>query len=111
MEKIGTGTALNNRKNGIIKNCGNNNTKYVKKMVPFKYLNNSWKTLEMSLSKCEITLILIGYVNCFIIGVPTTFTITDTKLFVPLVTLSTQDNEKLLQQFKSGFEGTIKQCY
>ena len=107
MEKIGTGAALNNRKNGVIKNSGNNCTKYVKKIVSFKYLSNSWKTLEMSLSKYEINIILIGYANCLIIGIPTTFTITDTKLFVPLVILSTQDNEKLLQQFKSGFEETL----
>ena len=34
-------------------------------------------------------------------------TITDTKLYVPVVTLSTQDNAKLLQQLKSGFKRTI----
>ena len=33
-----------------------------------------------------------------------TFSITDTKLYVPVVTLSTQDNEKLLEQLKSGFK-------
>ena len=37
----------------------------------------------------------------------TKFKITDTKLYVPVVTLSTQDNEKLLQQLKSGFKRTI----
>ena len=37
----------------------------------------------------------------------TTFVITDTKLYVPVVTLSTQDNAKLLQQLKSGFKRTI----
>ena len=31
----------------------------------------------------------------------------DTKIYVPIVTLSTQDNEKLLQQFKTGFQITI----
>ena len=36
-----------------------------------------------------------------------TFTITDTKLYVPVVTLSTQDNTKLIEQLKSGFKGTI----
>ena len=35
------------------------------------------------------------------------FAITDTKLYVPVVTLSTQDNAKLLQQLKSGFKRTI----
>ena len=37
-----------------------------------------------------------------------TLAITDTKLHVPVVTLSTQDNAKLLQQLKSGFKRTIK---
>ena len=37
----------------------------------------------------------------------TTFAITDTKLYVPVVTLSTQDNVKLLVQLKSGFKITV----
>ena len=37
----------------------------------------------------------------------TTFAIADTKVYVPVVILSTQDNVKLLQQLKSGFKGTI----
>ena len=37
----------------------------------------------------------------------TKFKITDTELYIPVVTLSTQDNEKLLQQLKSGFKRTI----
>ena len=37
----------------------------------------------------------------------TKFKTTDTKLYIPVVTLSTQDNEKLLQQSKSGFKRTI----
>ena len=50
--------------------------------------------------------------NCVIIytdvadQVPT-FTITETNLYVPVVTLSTQDNAKLLPQLKSGFKRTI----
>ena len=36
-----------------------------------------------------------------------TFTITDTKINVPVVNLSTQDNGNLLEEFKSGFERTI----
>ena len=45
---------------------------------------------------------------CFNDTNTTTFVITDTKLNVPDVTLSTQDNAKLLEQLKSGFERTIK---
>ena len=36
-----------------------------------------------------------------------TFTITDTKLYVPVVTLSAQDNVKLFKQLESGFQRTI----
>ena len=42
----------------------------------------------------------------FLYQVPT-FAITDTKLYDPVVTLSTQDNVKLLRQLKSGFKRTI----
>ena len=37
----------------------------------------------------------------------TTFAITDTKLYVPVVNLSTHDNAKLLDQIKTGFKKTI----
>ena len=66
----------------------------------------------MPLINCEIELILSWSVNCVIIytnvanQVPT-FTITETNLYVPVVTLSTQDNAKLLPQLKSGFKRTI----
>ena len=36
-----------------------------------------------------------------------TFAITDTKLYVPVVTLSTQENNKFFQQLKSGFKRVI----
>ena len=81
-------------------------------MVPLKYLSNFWRTLEMPLINCEVELILNWSANCVIIytnvnnQVPT-FTITETNLYVPVVTLSTQDNAKLLTQLKSGFERAI----
>ena len=81
-------------------------------MFPLKYLSNFWRTLEMPLINCEIELILDWSANCVIIStnnanqVPT-FTITETNLYVPVVTLSTQDNAKLLPQLKSGFKRTI----
>ena len=47
-------------------------------------------------------------INCAInLNQVPAFTTTDTKLYVPFVTLSTQDNAKLLQQLKSGFKRTI----
>ena len=81
-------------------------------MVPLKYLSNFWRTLEMPLINCEVELILNWSKDCVIIytnvddQVPT-FTITETNLYVPVVTLSTQDNAKLLPQLKSGFKRTI----
>ena len=79
-------------------------------MVPSKYLNNFWKTLEMSLINCEINLTLTWSANYVAIDVlcnRSTFTIIDTKHYVPFVSLSTQDNAKLLQQLKSGFKRII----
>ena len=66
----------------------------------------------MKLINCEINLILNWSANCFIIDAPVEnqtpkFTMTDTKLYVPVVTLSTQDNSKLLQQLKSCFKRTF----
>ena len=63
----------------------------------------------MSLINCEVNLILTWPKDCFISSTTgeTKFKITDTKLYVPVVTLSTQVNAKLLQQLKSGFRRTI----
>ena len=66
----------------------------------------------MHLINCEINLILTWSKNCVIVSTNVTnqnatFEITDTKLYVPVVTLSTQDNSKLLQQLKSGFKRVI----
>ena len=90
----------------------NNGTKNVEIMVPLKYLCNFWKTLEMPLINCEINLDLNWSKICIIVATDidnqsATFPITDTKLYVPVETLSTQDNTKLLEQLKSGFKRTI----
>ena len=82
---------------------GNDGTKDVEIMVPLKYLSNFWRTLEMSLINCEVNLILTWSSTCVLIAIghqsqAATFAITDTKLYVPVVTLSTQ---------KSGFKRVI----
>ena len=63
----------------------------------------------MPLINCEVNLILTCSSTCIISSATgeTKFKITDTKLYVPVVTLSTQDNAKLLQQLKSGFKTII----
>ena len=69
-------------------------------MVPLKYLSNFWRTLEMPLTYCEFNLILTWSSTCVITNSTGAgrFAITDTRLYVPVITLSTQDNSKLLQQ-------------
>ena len=85
------------------------NTKDVEIIAPLKYLRNFGRTLEMSLINCEFSLVLTWSSTCVIIYSTgaVRFEKTDTKLYVPVVTLSTQDNVKLLQQLKSGFKTTI----
>ena len=68
--------------------------------------------MKCPLINCEVNLILTWSANCVIIYTNVanqnpTFEITETKLYVPVVTLSTQDNAKLLPQLKSGFKRTI----
>ena len=76
------------------------NTKDVEIAVPLKYLSNLWKTHEMPLTNCAINLVLSWSEDCVISSATeaTKFKITDTKLYVAVITLSTQVNEKLLQQ-------------
>ena len=86
------------------------NEKDVEIMVPLKYLSNSWGTLEMPLINCEVNLILTWSSICVITDSngAGTFAITDTKLYVPVLTLSAQENTKFLQQLKSGFKRVNK---
>ena len=101
-----------NFKANITGQTGNGGTKDVEIMVPLKYLSNFWRTLEMPLINCEVNLILTRSSTCVIISTNiinqnATFAIIDTKLYVPVVTLSTQENTKFLQQLKSGFKRVI----
>ena len=91
---------------------GNNGTKNVEIMVPLKDLSNFWRTFEMPLINCEVNLILTWSSTCVLVSTNAanqnaTFAITNTKLYVPVVTLSTQENTKFLQQLKSGFKRVI----
>ena len=66
----------------------------------------------MYLFNCEVNLILTWSANYVIVyndvaNEGATFAKTATKLYIPLVTSSTQDNAKLLQQLKSGFKKII----
>ena len=107
-------------KASLIGNTENNGTtKGVKIAVPLKYLRNSWRSLEMRLINCKIELSLKRIENCVLtpseIGADAnatdaysaTFKITDAKLYVPIVTLSAEDNAKLLKLLSDGFERLI----
>ena len=78
-------------------------------MVPLKYLRNFSRALEIPLINCEVNLILTWSSACVITNSNGAgrFATTDTKLYVPVVTLSTQENTKLLQQLKSVFKRVI----
>ena len=101
---------------------GNNTEKEVGIVVSLKYLSNFCRTLDMPVINCEINLNLTCSENCVItskayreaiavleINTPTNaiFQITDTKLYVPVVTLSTENDKKLLKQLRTRFKGTI----
>ena len=91
--------------------------------MSLKHLNNFWRTLDVPFINCEISHILTWYENYVLtrntdptnsavaaVNNPTnvTFKITDTKVYVPVVTLSTEDDNKVLEQLKAGFKRTIK---
>ena len=91
------------------KTPNNDNKEDVEIMVPLKYLSNFWRTLEIPLINCEVNLILTWSSTCIISDSngAATFAITDTKLYVPVVTLPTQENTKFFQQLKSGVKRVI----
>ena len=103
-------------------------TKEVEIAVPLKYLGNFWRTLDIPLINFEVSLTLRWYANCVITSQvkrlvttaqganpavydnsPTgaTFKIKDTKLYVTVVTLSVENDNKLLEQTETGFKRTI----
>ena len=90
------------------------NTKIV---APLKYLSNFFRSLEMPLINCKIHIELNWDNNCVMYGADayaadnnnreTTFQITSTKLYVPVVTLLTKDNENLIKQLDEGFKTSV----
>ena len=98
-------------------------------VVSLKYLNNFWRSLNKPLINCNISLTLTWSKNCILTDITTQtaraaqggnpareriqaptnakLKIADTKLYVPVVTLSTKDDNSFLEQLKSGFKRTI----
>ena len=108
---------------------GASREKDAKIAVPLKYLGNFWRNLDMPLINSEVSLILSWSLDCVLtskakrdaldlqktpqtveINNPTdaTLNITNCKLYVPVVTLSAKEDNKLLEQLKSVFKRTIK---
>ena len=77
----------------------------VKIDVPLKYLSNFWRSLEMPLINCKVELSLKWIENCMLTTATTaTFKITDAKLYLPIVILSSEDNVKLSELLIEGFK-------
>ena len=97
-----------------------NGTKNVAKIaVPLKYFSNFWRSLEMPLINCRVELSL-RWIGIFVLTTApigananatcadsATFKITDAKLYVPVVTLSAEDNVKLVKQLNKGFKRPV----
>ena len=99
-------------------------------VTPLNYLNNFWRSLDLALINCEIGLDLRWARNCILSEISRTFRAVDpnvnpvvyqvtsqttsaifqinnAKLYVPVVTLSINDNIRFLENIKQGFKRTI----
>ena len=109
-------------KSSIIGNTEADGTKNgVKIAVPLKYLSNFWRSLEIPLINCKVELSLEWTKNSVLsggenvndsgavanAGTAVTFKIPDAKLYVPIVTLSAEDNAKLSKLLSDGFERPV----
>ena len=103
--------------------ANNSGKKNVELAIPLKYLGNFWRALNMPLISCEVSLELKWDKNCIITSqqiainldggntaapMGATLAINDCKLYVPIVTLSKDDEIKLLTNLKSGFTRGIE---
>ena len=88
---------------------GNIAKRSVKVVVPLKYLSNFFRSLEMPLINCKIKLNLTWKKKCILStdAGDAAFIITDTKMYVPVVTLSKEDNKDFIEQQNKGFQRSI----
>ena len=113
------GNARINNPNYVADNSGK---KSIELAIPLKYLGNFWRALNIPLISCEVSLELKWNKKCVITSIQreinldggnteastvATLAITDCKLYVPEVTLSKDDEIKLLTNLKSGFKREI----
>ena len=88
---------------------GNIAKRSLKVVVPLKYLSNFFRSLEMPLINCKIKLNLTWKKECVLSTAAgaTVFIINDTKMYVPVVTLSKEDNKDFIEQQNKGFQRSI----
>ena len=88
---------------------GNVAKRSVKVVVPLKYLSNFFRSLEMPLINCKIKLNLTWKKECVLStdAGNAVFIINDTKMYVPVVTLSKEDNKDFIEQQNKGFQRSI----
>ena len=110
---VGNNTTSLVYKSKLNKGTDDNNVNNVKLVVPLKYVSNFFRSLESPLVNCKINLELTWHKDCIIsradaaAGQVVMFMITDTKLYVPIATLSTKDNTNLTKRLNEGFKRTI----
>ena len=119
-KKIGNTYNVNAGADGY--DVNKNGTQEVELAIPLKYLSNFWRALNIPLISCEVSLELKWDKNCIITSLEqrdigggnrdnaptgTTLAIKDCKLYVPAVTLSKENEIKLLTNLKSGFKREI----
>ena len=80
--------------------------------IPLRYLSIFWRSIDLSLINCEVELDLKWSRNCVLIEennhiIGVSFIITSTKLYVPVLSLSINDNIKFLENIMQGFKRTI----
>ena len=88
---------------------GNIAKRSVKVVVPLKYLSNFFRSLEMPLINCKIKLNLTWKKECVLSADAgdAVFIINDTKIYVPVVTLSKEDNKDFIEQQNKGFQRSV----
>ena len=93
----------------LVADGANEKKEDVKIAVPLKHLSNFGRSLEIPLINCKIELSLKWYENCILssVGTAVIFAITDTKRYVPVVTLKIEDNAKLSTLLSEGFKRTV----
>ena len=88
---------------------GNITKRSVKVVVPLKYLSNFFRSLDMPLINCKIKLNLTWKKECVLSNQDgaAVIIINDTKVYIPVVTLSKEDNKDFIKQQNKGFQRSI----